>query len=49
MDYFNRLIERFCFKLKTDQKTISMPYKIDFDFSKAGYFIDCDTFVETMV
>jgi hypothetical protein len=22
-----------------------MPYKIDFDFSKAGYFIDCDTFI----
>jgi hypothetical protein len=22
-----------------------MPYKIDLDFSKAGYFIDCDTFV----
>jgi hypothetical protein len=26
-----------------------MPYKIDFDFSKAGYFIDCDTFINDLV
>jgi hypothetical protein len=26
-----------------------MPYKIDLDFSKAGYFIDCDTFVNDMI
>jgi hypothetical protein len=46
MDYFNPSnLNDFALALKTDPKTISMPYKIDFDFSKAGYFIDCDTFV----
>jgi hypothetical protein len=46
VEYFNPSnLNDFALALKTDPVKISMPYKIDLDFSKAGYFIDCDTFV----
>ena len=51
VDYFNPSnLNDFALALKTDPKTISMHYKLDLDFSKAGYFIDCDTFInENMI
>jgi hypothetical protein len=46
MEYFNpSSLNDFALALKTDPVKISMPYKIDLDFTNAGYFIDCDTFV----
>jgi hypothetical protein len=37
-------VANFALALQTEPKTISIPYKLDFEFKTAGKFIDCDTF-----
>jgi hypothetical protein len=47
VEYFNPdSVANFALALQTEPKTISIPYKIDFEFKTAGKFIDCDTFLK---
>jgi hypothetical protein len=47
IDYFNPdSVPNFVLAVKTEPKTILIPYKLDFEFKTAGKFIDCDTFLK---